>query len=349
MGYDQQLSVRGDGKIPIIAIEAENLAEATHKAIIACHDYGARIETPKQKSGMPLGRDANMIIRVNNPDSDPKIYFPGMHDTGIGLMQYILEVTHGIHDHWKKTPENPERWGYTYHERFIDQIPFVIQRIKHDWYEKKGEWFNGNGRPTGRDYQFAIWRAGEDIILEQPDAPCWQLGQLRFLQDNKGNLVMNYQTNWRSRDLLKAWNENNTAQIELMKCFRDKLQEVLQVPIKLGSYTDHSDSLHLYGLYYERDGLEQQIEQMKQEGWENKSLGLDDFFIATTGTDKTGLKRLIAAQDDAEKKGYGLNQSEETLKERGYDLINFEYPKSWDSWDSKFDARPNPKLLARVE
>jgi hypothetical protein len=396
--YDQQLSVRGNGKIPIIAIEADNLAEATHKAIIACHDYGARIETPKQKPGMVLGRDANMLIRVKNPDSDPKVYFPGFHDTGEGLMQYILEVTHGIHDHWKKSPENPERWGYTYHERFIDQIPFVVQRIKADWDEKRGQWFNNNGRPSGREYQFAIWRAGEDIVLEQPDAPCWQLGQLRFLQDEEGNLVMNYQTNWRSRDLLKAWNENNVAQVELMKSFRDKIQSVLQVPIKLGSYTDHSDSLHLYGLYYERDGLEKQIEQMKgytsdedltekvrnrisksnssvfdrffrkkvldlnvpgfltliKECWlsgnyKEKSMGLDQFFMAMTGKEKKGLKRFVGAQLDAESKGYGLNQSEDRLKELGYNLENFTYPGSWDSWDPKFDLTPNPKLLARVE
>ena len=395
-GDYQQLAVRGDGKLPIIAIEAENLAEATHKAIIACHDYGARIETPKQKSGMILGRDANMLIRVNNPDSEPKICFPGIHDDARGVMQYSLEVTHGIHDHWKKDSKNPERWGYTYHERFIDQIPFVLARIKNDWDEKKGEWFNGNGRPTGRDYQFAIWRAGEDIILEQPDAPCWQLGQIRFSQNNQGDLVMNYQTNWRSRDLLKAWNENNIGQVELMKCFRDKIQDMLQVPIKLGSYTDHSDSLHLYGLYYQNDGLEEKIERMKgykndneliekikesisnndnldmmtkhfakkgisdykyspgllrnlREMWLSNNYKTKSMSLANFYGDAPALKRLVAAQSDAEEKGYGLNQSEQTLTDLGYDLQTFQYPSSWDSWDPKFNAKPNPKLLARVE
>lgn len=348
-GYDQQLSLRKDGKLPIIAIEATCLAEATHKAIIACHDQGARAETPKQKPGMILGSDANMLIRISHPDSNPKVYYPGFYDTGEGAMQYILEVTHGIHDHWKKDAQNPERWGYTYHERFIDQIPFVLERIKHDWNEKKGEWCHEHGRPTGRDYQFAIWRAGEDIILEQPDAPCWQLGQLRFLQDEQGDIVMNYATNWRSRDLLKAWNQNNLAQIQLMKNFKDKIEDMLQVPIKLGSYTDHSDSLHLYGLYYERDGLEQQIEQMKKDGWEKKSSSLDHFLMATTGKTKPQLKRYIAAQMHAEAKGHGLNQSENTLKELGYNLETFPYPKEWDSWDPKFDYKMNPNLLARVK
>jgi len=340
--YEQQLSLREDGKLRNISIVADNLAEATHKTIIACHDYGAPIETPKQKPGMPLGRDANMIVTVLNPDAEPKIYSPGIHDDPRGVMQYILEVTHGIHDHWKKDAEHPHRWGYTYHERFVDQIPFVMQRIKADWEEKKGQWFEGNGRPSGRDYQFAIWRAGEDIILEQEDPPCWQLGQLRFLQDSEGGLVMNYQTNWRSRDLLKAWNENNLGQIQLMKNFRDKIQDMLQVPIKLGSYTDHSDSLHLYGLYYERDNLEKQIEQMKQDGWEKRSMALEDYLY-----DPAELKGLISAQSDAEAAGHGTNQSESTLKKLGYDLTK--YPVSWDSWDPAFDAEPNPSLLARVE
>jgi len=135
-----QLPLRRDGKIPVICIEGDNLAEATHKAIIACHDYGARIETPKQREEMTLGYDANMIISVKNPDSEPKIYFPGIQDDGRGIMQYILEVTHGIHNHWKKNEEHPEWWGYTYNERFIGQLPFVFQRIKADWEAKKGRW-----------------------------------------------------------------------------------------------------------------------------------------------------------------------------------------------------------------
>lgn len=342
--YGQQLDLRGDGKLKSISIIADNLAEATHKTILACHDYGTRIETPKQRHGMPLGSDANIVTTILNPDAEPKIYYPGIHNDARGEMQYILEVTHGIHDHWKKDAEHPDRWGYTYHERFIDQIPFVLKRIKADWDEKKGQWADGKGRPSGRDYQFAIWRAGEDILLSQPDAPCWQLGQIRFLQDNEGNLVMNYATNWRSRDLLKAWNENNLAQIELMKCFRDKISNMLGVDIKLGSYIDHSDSLHLYGAYYQENNLEKQIKQMKRDGWEEKSMTLEDFF-----DNPIKLKRIISAQMCAESLGYGLNQSEPTLEKLGYDLDKFTYPKSWDSWDVKFDAEPNINLLARVQ
>lgn len=314
-----QNHLRGSGKIPIISIMTNNLAEATHKAIIACHDYGARVETPKQQPGMTLGYDADMIIEVINPDSEPKIYFPGIHDDDRGVMQYILEVTHGIHNHWKKNPEHPEWWGYTYNERFAPQIPFILERIKNDWEKKR--------RITGRDYNFGIWRAEEDVILEQEDPPCWQRGNFRFLTNSDGEIVMNYITDWRSRDLLKAWNENNLGQIELMKLFAAKVSDMIGEPVKLGAYIDRASSLHLYGLYIDRDGLEQQVEQIKRDGYEAKSMPLEDYL-----GDRTELKRLISAQMQAERNGQGMNQPKEVLERLGYDVKHFPYPDDWDSW-----------------
>ncbi len=291
-----------------------------------------------------------MTIRVANPDAEPKIYTPGMHDDGRGVVQYILEVTHGIHDHWKKSEEHPLRWGYTYHERFVDQLPFIFQRIKADWDEKKGQWANGMGRPSGRDYQFAIWRAGEDIILEQPDAPCFQLGQIRLLQDSKGDLKMNYQTHWRSRDLLKAWNENNVAQVELMKLMRNKISNMLDVPVELGSYIDHSSSLHLYGLYFDRDALEKRIEIMQNRSLEELSMDMETFLSSgIDGGSAEELKRLVAAQTDAADKGHGLNLSGRNLETLGYDLENFRYPSDWDApWPARWGEKPDITKLARV-
>jgi len=326
-----QKELRGDGKLRTISVEADCLAEATHKAIIACHDYGFRVETPKQKKWMTLGYDADITAIIKNPDAEPKVYFPGMHDDGRGVMQYNLEVTHGIHNHWKKNPEHPEWWGYTYNERFNDQIPFILQRIKHDWEEK--------GRISGRDYQFGIWRADEDVILEQEDPPCFQRGQFRFIENSDGEIVMNYSTDWRSRDLLKAWNSNNIPQIELMKLFAKKVSKMLDVPIKLGAYADHSSSLHLYGLYVDRDNLEQQIKQMKRDGWEAKSMSLDDYF-QTGGKTAEQLKRFVYSQSIAEHMGFGLNQSEKTLTDIGIDTNKFPYPAEWDTWPKSWDREP---------
>lgn len=348
MSTDNQDALRGDGKVPIIAVEADNLAEAAHKTIIACYDHGVRIETPKQRPGMALGFDADILVRVKCPDAEPKVNFGAIVEDGRGVMQYILEVTHGIHNHWKKTPEEPHFWGYTYNERFVDQMPFVFQRIKADWDEKADQWGDGVGRPSGRDYQFLIWRAGEDIILEQDDPPCWQRGQIRLLKDQEGNVVLSYITDWRSRDLAKAWNENNVAQIELMKLFAAKISDMLGIDIQLGSYIDRSSSLHLYGLYFDRDGLEQSIQRMKETPYSAMSMSLTDYFGLPDGDDALSLKRLVAAQLDAEAKGHGKNPSRETLLRLGYDLDTFAYPDEWDTWPTSWDAEPNPDMLARV-
>lgn len=348
MSKGLQDELRGDGRLPVIFIDADNLAEAAHKTIIACYKQGARVETPKHKPRMTLGYDADITVRVAHPDAEPKINFGAIVEDGRGVMQYLLEVTHGIHNHWKKTPEEPHFWGYTYNERFVDQLPFVFQRIKADWEAKINDWGVGVGRPSGRDYQFTIWRPGEDIILEQEDPPCWQRGQIRLVRNSQGEIVLNYLTDWRSRDLAKAWNENNLAQVELMKLFAAKISDMLKVPVKLGAYIDRSSSLHLYGLYFDRDGLEKSIQRMMQTPYQEMSTSLADYFGLPDGDDAASLKRLIAAQSAYEEAEGTKNASKVELKDYCYNLSTFPYPARWDTWPASWDSEPNASKLARV-
>ncbi len=329
--------LRGDGKLPVILAEGETLAHAARDAVIKCYKFGARTETPKHRAGVSLGYDADIIVKVNNPTEAPQIYSPVMWDGPETLMQYILEVTHGIHNNWKKSPEHPDRWGYTYNERFFEQLPFVFAKIKKD-FEKKGH-------ISSRQYQFAIWRAGEDVVPEQPDPPCLQRGHLRFLQDNKREWVLNYCTDWRSRCLFKAWNSNNVAQIELMKLIGMKVSDMLGIPIRLGVYSDRSSSLHLYGLYFDKENIGRTIEEtiIPNKKPELYFRSLDDYFY-----DKTQVKRLVAAQKDAADKGLGKQLNEDALIKLGYDTDTFSYPLEWDSWPKSWDAEPDYSKLARV-
>jgi len=339
---------RGDGKLPILFVNSDTLGEASHKAICACYYNGARVETPKHKENGTLGYDADILVRINNPDSEEHIYKHGTTQTGVGMMEYILAVTHGIHNHRKKSIEHPEWWGYTYNERIVDQLPFVFQRIKSDWNEKQ--------RITGRDYQFTTWRPGEDIILEQEDPPCWQSGQLRFLENEEGEIVMNYLTHWRSRDLLKAWTDNNVAQIELMKLLKNKVSDTIGIPIKLGAYIDHSQSLHLYGAYLDDKNVKEQIKVIANGFHDDNHVNLNSFnlndYIIYMGDDEINnmeeAKTLIATQLDAESKGYGLQQKRPQLEKLGYDFSEINYPKEWDTWPASWNAEPNLDLLARV-
>ena len=159
---------------------------------------------------------------------------------------------------------------------------------------------------------------------------------------------MNYVTDWRSRDLLKAWNENNIAQIELMKLFAKKVSKMIDVPVKLGDYIDRSSSLHLYGLYIDRDGLEQKVEQMKNHGWESKSMGLNDYFEQVEGKTEKEMKKFVYAQSIAEYMGVGLNQPESKLHNIGIDINKFPYPKEWDSWPKSWDIEPYEGVLPGI-
>ncbi len=314
---------RGDGKLPSLLIEADTLAGGWHKAMIECYNKGVRATDPGYQNKPFLSYDADINIHVSAPLEEPLKHRFAVYDDDRGIMQYILEVTHGIHNHWKRNLNDPTdtRWGYTYNERFAPQIPFLLARIKQDWEKKKDL--------SSRKYSFAIWRPKEDVILEQPDPPCWQRGHLRFLQDDKEEWHLNYITEWRSRDLAKAWNENNIAQVRLMKLIADKTSDMLEIPINIGAYIDKSSSLHIYGRYFE-EGIEKMLAQLIK--MPVASIGMPLFM-----NDETQLKRLIAAQTDAENKGLGKNLSESGLRELKYDLDNFPYPKDWDSWPKEWD------------
>lgn len=321
------IMVKRDGSYPSILIEAETLSEGFQKAVIACRDKGYETETPKYRKGKGRGYDADINVRVKNSQwefDNNLVHKYGVVDDDRGLMQYILEVTHGIHNHWKKDPNDPTdtAWGYTYNERFAPQIPFVLARIKQDWENKQNL--------TSRKYQFIIWRPREDSILEQEDPPCWQRGHLRFLQDEKGEWYLNYITDWRSRDLIKAWLENNLGQARLHRLFADKISDMLGIPIHLGNYIDRSSSLHIYAEYVHGEGLDTLIDRMRESAPEDMCLPL---FL----DEPAELKSFVGAQLEAEKDGRGKNLPKNTLNELGHDVKNFAYPDDWDTWPKDWD------------
>jgi thymidylate synthase len=333
---DEKRAMRSDAiqipRIPAILVRGETIGEAYHHALIACYEQGLRIETPKHREGLPLGYDAHVTVEVSHPTEEPMLHKKSLNDDARGLMQYILEVTHGIHDHWIKDPEDPEdaHWGYTYHKRFKTQIPFAFGKAKKDYTEK--------GRVSGRDYFFSTWRPQHDSILEQPDPPCFQNGQMRFIRGNDGKLNLHYLNCWRSRDDVGAWNENNVAQVRLMKLLAAKASSIFGEEVKPGYYTDTSTSLHIYGSYL--DKIASQIEEMRRGRVGDFTMSLEDYL-----GDEASLKRIIAAQMDYEAKTTNKNASEQELKENGYDLATFAYPAEWDTWPKEWDIELDPKLL----
>lgn len=343
--------VEQTGRFPSIHIEADTLAEAFHKAIIGCYERGYRVETPKHKEGGSLGFDAHITTNISHPDQEPVLHKGMLIDDGRGVMQYILEVTHGIHNYWKKDMNDTgdHRWNYTYNERFVAQIPFVLAKIKNDWDNTNKK--EGRPRITGRDYFFSTWISGEDSITEQADPPCWQNGQFRFLRDEKGKIFMSYIYGFRSWDGVGGWPMNNIAKTKLMKLFAAKTSDMLGEEINLGSLIATGYSLHIYDRYIDEMGYGQAIERSRigsladslvREG--DKIMTLENYI-----GDEVQQKRLIAAQTDAHKRGLGTNVPKDRLvSEFGYDVDSFPYPADWDTWPKEWDAEPDPKKLARV-
>ena len=68
-------------------------------------------------------------------------------------------------------------------------------------------------------------------------------------------------THWRSRDLYKAWYMNVYALTDLQRIIADQIAEKIDQPVKVGRYVDITDSLHIYGSYF--DDVAKEVEKMR--------------------------------------------------------------------------------------
>ncbi len=249
--------------IPVISITASCLPEAWEKAVLAVWDNGFEIKTQYDKSEDPPSKDATVMITVNEPFSEPRIHknFPGGPEE---LESYRLEVVSGIHDHWIDPAAG--KWTYTYHERLfayspvedirgadaskpfrkIDQIQYIIDCLSQAGHSRRA--------------QAITWMPTADPNTDDP--PCLQRIWCRLVTSDTGRLSLNMNTHWRSRDLYKAWFMNVYALTDLQKIIAEQISQKIDKPVKVGRYVDISDSLHIYGSYFDEVVVE--IEKMRQ-------------------------------------------------------------------------------------
>ncbi|MFW9881129.1 MAG: thymidylate synthase [Candidatus Thorarchaeota archaeon] len=102
----------------------------------------------------------------------------------------------------------------------INQIDLIVEKLKKS--------------PYSRRCQAITWRPYSDPFRDDP--PCLQRLFFRVIN---GELIM--ETSWRSRDLFKAWSSNVNGMIRLQEQIAKKLN------VKVGTYIDFSNSLHIYG------------------------------------------------------------------------------------------------------
>lgn len=186
------------------------LPEAYHKSLIIleklgeesdCADWGC-----KQK-------EISVTIEVLKLFKEPmisKCFIGGAAD----LQQYVMEMLDGILDF----EVEKGNWAYTYHQRYTDQIPFIIEELK---------------RNPGSRRAVMMIRDKSDIGSEDP--ACLQHIQY-FIRDGK----LYCKVLFRSNDACKAAFMNMFALIMLQKRIADALG------VEVGSYTHRANSYHCY-------------------------------------------------------------------------------------------------------
>jgi thymidylate synthase len=238
--------------IPVISITADCLPEAWEKAVLAVWEKGLEVKTQYDKSKDPPSKDATVIVTVTDPFNEPRIHknFPGGPEE---LESYRLEVVNGIHDHWINPAAG--KWTYTYHERLFAYSP--VEDIRNADSTKPFEKFDqiqyiidhlaraGHSRRA----QAITWMPTADPKTDDP--PCLQRIWCRLVPDKANQFSLNMNTHWRSRDLYKAWFMNVYALTDLQRIIAGQISQKINQPVKVGRYVDVSDSLHIYGSYFD--------------------------------------------------------------------------------------------------
>ncbi|UCF44085.1 MAG: hypothetical protein JSV99_03965 [Planctomycetota bacterium] len=259
--------------IPAILITADCLPAAWEKAVLAVWDHGLEIKTQYDKSQDPPSKDATVMITIANPLAEPRIHknFPG---GPAELEAYRQEVINGIHDHWIDPAAG--KWTYTYHERLfaycpvedirnpdspkpfrkVNQIQYIIDKLTQATHTRRA--------------QAITWMPTADPRTDDP--PCLQRIWCRLVSDNDGELSLDMNSHWRSRDLYKAWFMNVYAITDLQRIITDQISKKINKPVKVGRYVDISDSLHIYGSYF--DEAAKEVRKMRkspftERAWES--------------------------------------------------------------------------------
>lgn len=189
----------------------ETLPQAYHKALKDLWSWGEKTDCSDWKTST---LEAAMTMQVLNPLKEPmisKFFIGGPRE----LQQYVMEMTYGILDFEVLAG----KWAYTYHKRYADQIPFVIEELRRN--------------PDSRRAVMTVRDKDADMFSEDP--ACLQMIQY-FIRNSKLDCMVLF----RSNDACKAAFMNAFALIMLQKHIADELG------IDVGTYTHRANSFYCY-------------------------------------------------------------------------------------------------------
>jgi hypothetical protein len=245
--------------IPTLHVVADNIPQAHYRATQAVFDNGIDIRTQydRQEDGKfidPPSKDARVLILITNPFNQPR--YPIVSYCEIG--KYIAEII-GVKDHlvvpFRELKEGLEKeelstlWPYTYSQRLsayplqdggkLNQLEMLVERIATN--------------PITRRAVAMTGLPEIDNKLKE-DMPCLREIHLRGTEE-EGALYLHMSTVWRSRDLFKAWHDNTIAMTFLQAELARQLSKKTGREVRVGSYSDYSTSLHIYGQDIKEKGV----------------------------------------------------------------------------------------------
>ena len=277
-----------EGRIPTLHIEADSIPRAHYRAVKAVWENGLEIRTEydrKDDDGQyidPPSREARVLVEVKDPFAQPR--YPATSFCEIGT--YIAEIL-GAKNHMVIPMETlvaslegelgATEWPYTYHQRLfdhpdvngktVDQMALAIERVAQT--------------PYSRRAVATTSVPNVDPFLKE-DVPCLREVQLRCPEDAEGNLVLNMNTVWRSRDLFKAWADNVIGITFLQSVLARQIEQSAGRSVRVGSYADCSFSLHIYGQDFtlvggdEEKGIKSFFENFDEESYVARSFSSQD-------------------------------------------------------------------------
>jgi thymidylate synthase len=239
---EKQVMIESRG-IPVLHVEGITIPEAWENSLLELWEKGCNIPTQYDKKGDPLSRDATMMITILEPLTEPRIHrcFP----TDLQELEvYRQEVVNGIHDHY--IGKGKKGWSYSYHDRLFHYplgIEGFLNQIDNSLIPQLAE------TPFSRRCLAITWVPEHDAYDTEP--PCLQQVWCRILQLENGDLVLNMNTIWRSRDAFKAAFMNIFALTDLQRYIAERISQAIGREVKVGRYVDFSSSYHIYGSYFD--------------------------------------------------------------------------------------------------
>jgi len=223
-------------------IRSKTIADAHKKVCKEIFEDGEEIITEDRE--VTFEYPEPVLIIIEEPLKEPRVSsFCGFGEHA--MEQYTNDLLNG----------SDNEFVYTYHERLFEYISYDMVSSEYginlfqDYYlnqiyeliEKMKK------EPTTRRAQAITWYPEHDLLSDNP--PCLQRIQCMI---RTGKLHMD--VNFRSNDMISAFNQNAYALTKLQELIADELG------LPVGRYTHYITSAHMY---FERDAEE--LKKFKKE------------------------------------------------------------------------------------